>query len=395
MLIRIGISLFFIGFCFVQTAQTTIAQDDFAALCDSWNKCNAAMTEKFKKLDEGDVTPGLADDYKDLVDEANELIKKMRTQGVAELKERPDGKVIRALLGIMVHDAQSGRDSMVLDVGQELIAARINPKYFEVAGASEGLELSQKHIFDELAVRHSEAMADDLPRVKFKTTAGEITLELFENEAPNTVRNFVSLIESGFYSDKLFHRVIENSVAQGGGYETEGIGSGGPGYQIDCECKEADARRNFPGTISMHNTGRDTGGSQFFLNFKYNKILDGRNTVFGRIVSEVDVLDKIDRTELIINGFEQKIKQAKPDKIISAEVIRKRDHSYRVRKKGEPEQEESKEDKESKDEKEDMAEKEPVAEDDNKDVESESKEADKKKDEDDKSESKDDDEDKS
>ena len=53
MLIRIGISLFFIGFCFVQTAQTTIAQDDFAALCDSWNKCNAAMTEKFKKLDEG------------------------------------------------------------------------------------------------------------------------------------------------------------------------------------------------------------------------------------------------------------------------------------------------------------------------------------------------------
>ena len=153
----------------------------------------------------------------------------------------------------------------------------------------------------------------------------------------------------------------------------------------------------------MHNTGRDTGGSQFFLNFKYNKILDGRNTVFGRIVSEVDVLDKIDRTELIINGFEQKIEQAKPDKIISAEVIRKRDHSYRVRKKGEPElteEEESKEDKEGKDKEEKMAEKAPAAEDDkaeeNKDVEAESKEADgKEKDEDNKSASKDDDEDKS
>lgn len=417
MLIRIGFSLLLFGFFLVQSAQTAIAQNDFSSLCESWNKCNSAMTEKFKALDEGDVTPGLADDYKDLVDEANELINKMREQGVAELKERPgDGKVIRALLGIMVHDVQAGRDSMVLDVGQALIAAKINPKYFEAAAGSGGLELSQKHIFDELSFRHSEAMADDLPQVKFTTSAGEITLELYENEAPNTVRNFVSLIESGFYSDKLFHRVIENFVAQGGGYESEGIGSGGPGYEIECECKEADARRNFPGTISMAHAGRDTGGSQFFLNFKHNKILDGKHTVFGRIISGMDVLDKIDRTELIINGFEQKIEQAKPDKIVSAEVIRKRDHSYRVRKKGEPElpeepvetpkleleEEESKEDAENKD-KEEMAEKEPVAEDekeDDKDVEAESKEADdKEKGEDDKSESEseseDDDEDKS
>ena len=336
MLFRIGVSLFLFGFCLMQNAQTVTAQNDLASMCESWNKCNAGMTEKFKALDEGDVTPGLADDYKDLVDEANELIKKMRQQGVAELKERPgDGKVIRALLGIMVHDAQSGRDSMVLDVGQKLIEAKINPKYFEAAAGSGGLELSQKHIFDELEARHADAMADDLPRVKLITTAGEITLELYENQAPNTVRNFVSLIESGFYSDKLFHRVIENSVAQGGGYETEGIGSGGPGYEIECECREADARRNFPGTISMAHAGRDTGGSQFFLNFKYNDMLDGKNTVFGRIIEGMDVLDKIDRTELIINGMERVIEQAKPDRIVSAEVVRKRDHSYRGWKKGE------------------------------------------------------------
>ena len=378
------------------------------------------MTEKFKALDAGDVTPGLADEYRDLVDEANLLIKSMRKKGLEELKERPgDGKVIRALVAIMVHDAQAERDMKVLEVGQALIDARINPKYFEAASKIERLEISQKSAFDELSVRHSEAMADDLPRVKLSTTAGDIVLELFENEAPNTVRNFVSLVESGYYSNKLFHRVIDDFMAQGGGFETEGIGSGDPGYQIECECKAADARLNFTGTISMAHAGRDAGGSQFFLNFKHNKRLDGNHTVFGRIVSGMDVLDKIERTEVLrLNGLERKIEQAKPDKIVSAEVLRKRDHSYRVRKKGEPELpeepvetpmlkleeeegEESKEDKESKEGigKEEMAEKESAAEDDeaedDKDVEAESKEADdKEKDEDEKSDG-DDDEDKS
>ena len=335
MSIRIGICLFLFTACF---ANISVAQTDLATLCESWSSCNSKMTEKYKALDEGDATPGLADEYRDLVDEANDLIQSMRKQGLAELKERPgDGKVIRALLGIMVHDAQSGRDAMVLDVGQALIDAKINPKYFEAAANLERLELSQKPAFEELSVRHKDAMADDLPRVKLNTTAGEIVLELFENEAPNTVRNFVSLVESGHYSDKLFHRVIENFMAQGGGFETEGIGSGGPGYQIDCECKAADARLNFTGTISMAHAGRDTGGSQFFLNFRHNKRLDGNHTVFGRIVSGMNVLDKIERTELLINGMERPIEQAKPDRILSAEVVRKRNHSYRVRKKGEPE----------------------------------------------------------
>lgn len=334
MLIRIGFGLVL---CFCM-AQSVTAQSDLATMCESWNQCNAKMTEKFEALDGGDMTPGLADEYRDLVDEANELIKSMREQGIKELQEKPgDAQVIRALLGIMVHDAQSDRDAMVLDVGQALIDAKVNPKYFEVAASVDRLELSQKQIFEELVIRHAESVADDLPRVKLNTSAGEIVLELFENEAPNTVRNFVSLIESGYYSNKLFHRVIEDFMAQGGGFETEGIGSGGPGYQIECECREADARQNFPGTISMAHAGRDTGGSQFFLNFKHNKHLDGKHTVFGRIVSGMEVLEKIDRTELKINGPERPIEQAKPDKIVTAEVVRKRDHSYRVRKKGEPE----------------------------------------------------------
>lgn len=336
MLLRTGLILFICSGVF--SAGQALAQSDLATLCDSWSQCNKQMTEKYAALDAGDPTPGLADEYRDLVDEANDLIKSMRKQALVELKERPsDGQVIRTLLGIMVHDAQDGRDGMVLDSGQALIDSKVNPKYFEQAANIDRLELSQKHVFEELIVRHKETMADDLPRVKLNTSAGEIVLELFENEAPNTVRNFVSLVESGHYSDKLFHRVIENFMAQGGGFETEGIGSGGPGYQIDCECKAADARRNFTQTISMAHAGRNTGGSQFFLNFKYNKGLDQNHTVFGRIISGAEVLDTIERTDLSINGLERPIEGAKPDKIISAEVVRKRDHSYRVRKKGEPE----------------------------------------------------------
>ena len=336
MLFRIGICLAMCSLCW---PANTVAQENFSAMWDSWTKCNKEMTEKFEAIDNGDVSPGLTDEYRDLVDEANKLIKSMRKQGLVELKENPgDGKLIRALLGIMVHDAQAGRDNLVLDVGHALIEARINPKYFEQAAKVGQLELKDKRVFDELVIRHNEAMVDDLPRVKFQTTAGDIVLELYENEAPNTVRNFVSLVESGYYSDKLFHRVIENFMAQGGGFEVEGIGSGGPGYQIDCECRVADARRNFTGTISMAHTGRrDTGGSQFFLNFKHNESLDRKHTVFGRIVSGKNVLERIERTAVAVNDSERPIKQAKPDKIIGAEVIRKRDHSYRVRKKGEPE----------------------------------------------------------
>lgn len=332
---RIGLCLLFFVLCIPASVE---AQSDLASMCESWSSCSQKMAEKYEALNAGDVSPGLADEYRDLVDEANDLIKSMRKQAAAELKARPgDGQVIRTMLGIMVHDAQEGRDGQVLESGQTLIDSKINPKYFEQAASIDRLELSQKQVFEELVVRHKEAIADDLPQVKLKTTAGDVVLELYENEAPNTVRNFVSLIESGYYENKLFHRVIENFMAQGGGYETEGLGRGGPGYQIECECRLPEARRNFTGTISMAHAGRDTGGSQFFLNFKHNNSLDRKHTVFGRIISGMDVLEKIERTEVTNNGFERPIDGAKPDKIVSAEVLRKREHSYRVRKKGEPE----------------------------------------------------------
>jgi cyclophilin family peptidyl-prolyl cis-trans isomerase len=171
----------------------------------------------------------------------------------------------------------------------------------------------------EMKVRAREAAADDLPRVKIETTKGPIVVELFENEAPNTVANFITLVDAGFYDGTPFHRVIGGFMAQGG--DPTGTGTGGPGHVIPCECYEPDARKHFLGTLSMAHAGKDTGGSQFFLTFRPTEHLDGRHTVFGRIIEGFDVLPKLVRTEGPFAG-------SPPDQIVKAEVLRKRDHEY-------------------------------------------------------------------
>jgi cyclophilin family peptidyl-prolyl cis-trans isomerase len=179
----------------------------------------------------------------------------------------------------------------------------------------------------EQAIRAKEAEKDDLPRVKLSTTKGDIVVELFEDQAPNTVANFISLVESGFYNDKNFHRVLKNFMAQGGC--PKGDGTGGPGYEIKCECYEPGARMHFRGTLSMAHAGRDTGGSQFFLTFLPTSHLNGRHTAFGRIIEGMDVLARIQRIDPMGDAGKA------PDKIVKAEVLRKRDHEYKPKKVGE------------------------------------------------------------
>lgn len=182
---------------------------------------------------------------------------------------------------------------------------------------------------EEQAIRAKEAKSDDLPRVVFKTNKGDITLELFENEAPNTVANFVSLVEAGKYDGIKFHRVIPNFMAQGGDPNTldddpSNDGGGGPGYTIPCECYREDARKHFQGSLSMAHAGKDTGGSQFFLthlptaHLNPNVERQSGHTVFGRVIKGLDVA-----LGLQIG-----------DKIESAKVVRKRDHAYAPKKGG-------------------------------------------------------------
>ncbi len=176
----------------------------------------------------------------------------------------------------------------------------------------------------EKAIREAEAKADDLPRVKLTTTKGVVVLELFENEAPETVGNFISLVEGGKYDNLTFHRVLKNFMAQGG--DPKGDGSGGPGYHIFCECYKPDTRQHFQGSLSMAHAGRDTGGQQFFLTFKQTPHLNGKHTCFGRVVEGMDVLTKLQRRD------PQGASQVAPDSIVKAEVVRKRDHVYQPHK---------------------------------------------------------------
>jgi len=193
----------------------------------------------------------------------------------------------------------------------------------QIEKAAAAIDRERPKVAAEMAKRQAEAAADDLPRVRISTSVGDVVVELFENEAPNTVANFISLVEKGFYNGTPFHRVIGGFMAQGG--DPTGTGTGGPGYTIACEVDAPDARQHFRGTLSMAHAGRDTGGSQFFLTFRPTDHLDGKHTVFGRVIEGFDVLPKIMRTT---DDQGRPVAGVQPDTIVKAEVLRKRNHPY-------------------------------------------------------------------
>jgi len=176
----------------------------------------------------------------------------------------------------------------------------------------------------ERDLREREKAAGDLPRVLLRTNKGDIELELFENEAPNTVANFISLVEEGFYDGLTFFYVEQRLLAQTGC--PEGNGTGGPGHMIRCECYRPDHRLHFRGSVSMVTQGRDTGGSQFCITFRPMRALDGKQTVFGRVVGGLDVLARLQRRKPDPEIEEELL--PKPDQILEATVLRKRPHPY-------------------------------------------------------------------
>jgi len=129
--------------------------------------------------------------------------------------------------------------------------------------------------------------------VNIKTNKGDIKIELFGEDTPITVDNFVTLAKKGFYDGVIFHRVIDGFMIQGGC--PKGTGTGGPGHTIPCEF--AGYNKNTRGTIAMANAGPNTGGSQFFINLVDNNFLDGKHTVFGRVVEGMEVVDAIGKVE--------------------------------------------------------------------------------------------------
>lgn len=139
-----------------------------------------------------------------------------------------------------------------------------------------------------------------------KTAKGDMTIEFFEKDAPNTVANFKKLAKEGFYDGVTFHRVIPNFVVQGGCPNSKegaaGVpGTGGPGYKIDCELT-GDNQYHDRGVLSMAHAGRNTGGSQFFICHSRDNTahLDRNHTCFGKVIENVDMVDDIRQGDKIL-----------------------------------------------------------------------------------------------
>ncbi len=153
-------------------------------------------------------------------------------------------------------------------------------------------------------------MANQDKTVIFETTKGKIEIQLSADK-PITAGNFEKLVKQGFYDETRFHRVIENFMIQGGDPNSKNLnlrsrwGTGGPGYTIKDEILPGN--RNIRGTISMANSGPNTGGSQFFINLVDNNFLDGKHPVFGKVVKGMEVIDAI--ASLETNGEDQPLQE--------------------------------------------------------------------------------------
>jgi peptidyl-prolyl cis-trans isomerase B (cyclophilin B) len=132
-----------------------------------------------------------------------------------------------------------------------------------------------------------------------KTEKGDMTVQFYDKDAPNTVANFLKLAKSGYYDGVTFHRVINDFVIQGG--DPTGTGAGGPGYSIDCEL-EGENQFHDRGVLSMAHAGRNTGGSQFFICHSRTNTshLDRNHTCFGKVIENVDVVDDIRQGDKIL-----------------------------------------------------------------------------------------------
>ncbi len=206
----------------------------------------------------------------------------------------------------------------------------------------------------EQAIRKAEAKADDLPRVRMviehrrfaKDASGkplttiestgreEVVVELFENEAPQTVANFIDLVTKKFYDGTRFHYVLATITAAGGdpnskNPDTSEDGLGGPGYVIADEFTSPRARKHFRGSLSMVNMGPHTAGSQFFMCLSPAPEMNGHFTVFGRVIEGQEAVDRITRGSTT-KGFRHPGRPIPGDLLVRAEVVRKRAHAYRA-----------------------------------------------------------------
>ena len=177
---------------------------------------------------------------------------------------------------------------------------------FTYEGAGSGIEIEKK---DEIKKEEDPTYSLNDNKITqtnmtaiMKTNKGDIKIQLAGKDAPKTVANFVKLSQEGFYNETKFHRVIKGFMIQGGDPNSkddskqDNWGTGGPGYQFDDEIYMGN--NNIIGTIAMANSGPNTNGSQFFINTADNNSLDEKHTVFGKVISGMEIVREIENVEV-------------------------------------------------------------------------------------------------
>ena len=303
--------------------------------------------------------------WRETIAKGEAMIPTLRTTGLAAYKAAPnaDPQLTRFLVKLVEDDIRHDRYELCVETSKALAENDCGiSQVYDLAGiacfATHDFENAQKYLDEakargvlskenggglqgstyeplvseykdlwnaEQASRKKEAEAGDLPRVKFETSKGDIVVELFENEAPDTVGNFISLVDKEFYNGLKFHRVLPGFMAQGGC--PTGDGTGDPGYKIYCECDKENHRKHFRGSLSMaKGTPKHTGGSQFFFCLVPTAHLNGKHTVFGRVIEGMDVVTALQRMD------PNNPSPANADVMEKVTVIRKRDHEYKPNK---------------------------------------------------------------
>jgi peptidyl-prolyl cis-trans isomerase B (cyclophilin B) len=136
-------------------------------------------------------------------------------------------------------------------------------------------------------------------RVAMTTSCGEISIELFDDKSPKTVNNFLFLVKKGFYDGLTFHRIVRDFVVQGG--DPQGDGRGGPGYKFEDEVDNG-LKFDQVGLLAMANSGPNTNGSQFFITTGNAAHLNGKHTIFGKVIAGQEVVDALNALEADQNG---------------------------------------------------------------------------------------------
>lgn len=264
-------------------------------------------------------------DYNRILDEARTVVADLRAKAIEAYEKQPneDPVLVRLLVGMLTDDLHKKKYDDFFKLGEILIKGKIDVAHIQALHNSKRLvepinstaldEFAVADYINELISRHNDAMKNNLPRVVIKTSHGDITLELFEDSAPNHVANFISLAEKNYYDGSKFHRVVSNPpVAQGGipkdGKKIE--------YTLAPEWNRPDRRLHFKGHVGAARTSDpNSASSEFYIarDRAPNLDLPGNSyTVFGRVIEGMAVVHQIKQD----------------DEMISVRVIRKREHPY-------------------------------------------------------------------